>query len=212
MSNIHKRYLLLAHSLAKKKFGETFPNPSVGCILVKNNKILAKSSTGKNGRPHAEELVLKIAGKKSLNATMYVTLEPCFHNSGHGSCAEQIVNSGIKSIYIAKIDPDKRTNLKSIKYFKRKLVKTNIGITEENTNKLNYFFFKSLKLKRPYIKVKMAVSKDFMIGRNDCSKMWISNIKSRSYSHTLRSKSQAILTTVKTIISDNPRMNIRQKK
>ena len=81
MKKIHKKYLLLAHTLAKKQFGKTFPNPSVGCVLVKNKKILSMSSTGLNGRPHAEEIVLKKAGKKSIGSTMYVTLEPCYHNS-----------------------------------------------------------------------------------------------------------------------------------
>ena len=119
MNKLHKKYLLLAHTLARKQFGKTFPNPSVGCVLVKKNKILALGSTGLNGRPHAEEKVLKKAGKKSIGSTMYVTLEPCYHNSTFGSCAKQIVKSKIKNIYISKIDPDLRTNRKSIKLFKK---------------------------------------------------------------------------------------------
>ena len=181
MNNIHKRYLLLAHTLAKKKFGKTFPNPSVGCVLVKNNKILAKSSTGINGRPHAEELILKKVGKQAFGSTMYVTLEPCYHNSILGSCAKQIIKAGIKKIYIAKVDTDPRTNNKSINLFKKNLIKTYVGLTSEYTLQLNNFFFTSLKLKRPYIKVKMAISNDEKIAWANYSSKWISNSKSREY-------------------------------
>ena len=209
MNNLHKKHLLLAHTLARKQFGKTFPNPSVGCVLVKNNKILAMSSTGINGRPHAEEKVLKKAGKKSVGTTMYVTLEPCYHNSIFGSCAEQIVKSKIKTIYISKIDPDPRTNKKSIKLFKKNFIKTNIGLTSEKSDQLNNFYFISTQLKRPYIKVKMAISNDQKIAWSDYSSKWISNTKSRKYAHKIRFQSQAILTTSKTIIKDNPRFTVR---
>ena len=109
----HKKFLLKAHKLAKKQFGHTFPNPSVGCIIVKKGIVVSKAVTASKGRPHAEEVAIKIAGNKAKGATMYVTLEPCFHKSAYGSCAQQIINSGIKKIYIAKIDPDIRTNKKS---------------------------------------------------------------------------------------------------
>ena len=211
MNKFHKKHLLLAHTLARKQFGKTFPNPSVGCVLVKNNKILAKSSTGINGRPHAEEKVLKIAGKKSNGSTMYVTLEPCYHNSVFGSCAKQIIKSKIKRIYISKIDSDPRTNGKSIKLFKKNSIKTDVGQTSELSKQLNNFYFVSNQLKRPYIKVKTAISNDQKIAWSDYSSKWISNTKSRAYSHKIRFQSQAILTTSKTIIKDNPRFTVRKK-
>ena len=211
MKNIHKNFLLLAHSLAKKKFGQTFPNPSVGCVLVKNNKIISMKATGINGRPHAEELVLKKAGKKSYGSTMYVTLEPCFHRSINGSCAEQIVKAGIKNIYIAKSDLDIRTYKKSIEFFKKKSININVGLTSELTKELNNFYFKSLINKRPFIKVKMAISNDHKIAWSDYSSKWISNSVSRKYAHKIRFHSQAILTTSKTIIKDNPRFTVRKK-
>ena len=211
MNKIHKKYLLLAHTQARKQFGKTFPNPSVGCVLVKNNKILAMSSTGINGRPHAEEKALKKVGKKSIGSTMYVTLEPCYHNSTFGSCAEQIIKSKINNIFISKIDPDPRTNKKSIKLFKKNLIKTYVGLTSEKSDQLNNFYFISTQLHRPYIKVKMAISNDEKIAWPDYSSKWISNIKSRSYAHKIRFQSQAILTTSKTVINDNPRFTVRIK-
>ena len=209
MSEIHKKYLLKAHSLAYKNFGKTFPNPSVGCLIVKNNKIISKAVTAPAGRPHAEEIALKKAGSKSCGGTMYVTLEPCYHKSHYGSCTDQIIKSYIKKIFIARVDPDPRTNNKSIKKLEKNNIYTNVGMTEEKTNLLNKFFFDSLKNNRPYVKVKMAISNDEKIAYSDYSSKWISNSKSRIYAHKLRYQSQAILTTAKTIIKDNPRFTVR---
>ena len=211
MIDIHRKYLLLAHTLAYKNFGKTFPNPSVGCLIVKKNKILSKSVTASAGRPHAEEIALKKAGKKLLGASMYVTLEPCNHRSRNGSCTDQIIKSGINKIFIATIDKDHRTKGKSIRKLKQHKIETFVGLTSEKTIKLNKFFFESLKNNRPFIKVKMAISNDEKIAWSDYSSKWISNTKSRKYSHKLRFYSQAILTTSKTVIKDNPRFTIRKK-
>ena len=143
MIEVHKKFLLKAQSLAYKNFGNTFPNPSVGCLIVKNNRIISQAVTALAGRPHAEEIAIKKAGNKSFGATLYVTLEPCNHKSQNGSCTEQILRSGIKKVFIAKSDPDKRTNRKSIKKLKRNNIYTNVGITREITNLLNNFFFLS---------------------------------------------------------------------
>ena len=210
MSQNHYNNLIKAHTLAKKKFGSTFPNPVVGCIIVKKNRIISTGVTGNQGRPHAEEIALKKAGDKAKGATMYVTLEPCFHKSINGSCTEQILRSGIKAIYIARHDPDIRTNKKSINKLKKNELEVHVGETAHITNHLNNFFFKSLKNKRPFVKVKMAISEDEKIAWSNYKSKWISNSKSRNYGHKIRFNSQAILTTSKTIIKDNPRFTVRK--
>ena len=96
MISNHLKFINLAHNIASKNFGKTFPNPTVGCIISKNNKIISKAATNSSGRPHAEEIALKKAGKKTIGSTMYVTLEPCNHKSKNGSCTDKIINSGIK--------------------------------------------------------------------------------------------------------------------
>ena len=207
----HINFLNKAHNLAEKKFGSTFPNPVVGCIIVNNNKIIASGVTAPEGRPHAEEIALKKAGDKAKGSRMYVTLEPCFHKSHNGSCAEQILRSGIKELFIAKHDPDLRTNKKSIKKLRLHGIKVFSELLETKTNELNYFFFHSLKFKRPLIKVKMAMTSDEKIAKSDYKSKWISNSISRNFSHSLRYKSQAILTTSKTIIYDNPRFTVRRR-
>ena len=131
---------------------------------------------------------------------MYVSLEPCFHNSKNGSCSDQILRAGVKNLYISKIDPDPRTNKKSINKLRNNGVNVYYGILEKKTNNLNLFFFESLKNKRPYIKVKLAISKDQKIAKSNYKSKWISNSLSRKFSHNLRFASQSILTTAKTII------------
>ena len=211
MNSSHIKFINKAHNIASRHFGSTFPNPVVGCIIAKNNKIISKGVTFKSGRPHAEEVALKKAGENAKGATMYVTLEPCFHNSINGSCSDQILRAGIKEIYISSIDPDKRTKCNSIIKFRLNKIKTYTGIQINKTYELNKFFFKSIKLKKPYTKVKMAISNDEKIAWKDYNSKWISNSSSRTYAHQIREKSQAILTTVKTIIKDNPRFTIRKK-
>ena len=209
MSN-HLKFINLAHDIALKNLGKTFPNPSVGCIVSKNNKIISRGVTSSTGRPHAEEIALKKAGKKSKGATMYVTLEPCFHSSQNGSCTDQILRSGIKEVYVSCIDQDPRTKNKSISKLKRNKIKVIVGIQKDKTLSTNNFFFKSLLKKKPFTKVKMAISSDEKIAWGNYKSKWISNSKSREYVHDLRFKTQAILTTSKTILKDNPRFTVRK--
>ncbi len=202
----------LAHVIAKQNYGQTFPNPTVGCIIAKNSKIISKAVTNYSGRPHAEEIALAKAGSQSKGATMYVTLEPCFHSSRNGSCTDQILRAGIKEIFISVADPDLRTNGKSIKKLRKNNVTVNVGLDRNKTTDLNKFFFKSINKKQPFTKVKLAISNDEKIAWSNYKSKWISNELSREYGHKLRSTSQAILTTAKTIIKDNSKFTVRLKK
>ena len=212
MSQLNLKMINLAHNIAKKKFGQTFPNPSVGCVISKKNTVISTAVTSHSGRPHAEEIALAKAGIKAKGATMYVTLEPCFHSSKNGSCTDQILRSGIKEIFISAHDPDIRTNKKSINKLKKNNIIVNVGLEKNQTYNLNKFFFESIKKKKPFTKVKLAISSDEKIAWQNYKSKWISNKHSRNYGHKLRSTSQAILTTSKTIIKDNPRMTVRLKE
>jgi len=211
VSQTNIKMIQYAHDIAKKNFGQTFPNPTVGCVIAKNSKIISKAVTNQSGRPHAEEIALAQAGDNSKGATMYVTLEPCFHSSKNGSCTDQILRSGIKEIFISAADPDKRTNRKSINKLRKNNVLVNVGLGKDKTYYLNKFFFKSIKKKQPFTKVKLAISNDEKIAWSNYKSKWISNEYSREYSHKLRQLSQAILTTSKTIIKDNPSLTVRLK-
>ncbi len=198
--------------MQKKKYGLTFPNPSVGCVISKNSKIISKAVTNQSGRPHAEEIAIAKAGSKAKGATMYVTLEPCFHSSKNGSCTDQILRSGIKEIFISAADPDKRTNNKSINKLRKNNIIVNVGLEKNKTFDLNKFFFRSISKQQPFTKVKLAISNDEKIAWHNYKSKWITNKYSRNYGHKLRSTSQAILTTSKTIIKDNPKLTVRLNK
>ena len=142
MNSFDLKFINEAHNIAEKNFGKTFPNPVVGCVIAKNGKLISKGVTSKSGRPHAEEIAIRKAGIKAKGSTMYVTLEPCFHNSPTGSCADQILRSGIKEIFVSITDPDPRTNNKSIKKLKLNKITVHTRIEEEKTLSLNNFFFK----------------------------------------------------------------------
>ena len=142
-------------------------------------KLFLIGVTSSTGRPHAEEIALKKAGKKSKGATMYVTLEPCFHSSQNGSCTDQILRSGIKEVYVSCIDQDPRTKNKSINKLKRNKINVIVGIQKDKTLSTNNFFFKSLLKKKPFTKVKMAISSDEKIAWGNYKSKWISNSKSR---------------------------------
>ena len=144
MSN-HLKFINLAHDVASKNFGKTFPNPTVGCVISKNNKIISKAVTSSSGRPHAEEIALKKAGKKAKGATMYVTLEPCFHSSRNGSCTDQILRSGIKNIYISCLGQDIRTKNKSIKKLKKNKIKVTTGIQKHKPISIMIVYDKSVE-------------------------------------------------------------------
>ena len=202
----------IAHDIAKKKYGQTFPNPSVGCVISKNSKVISKAVTSQSGRPHAEEIAIAKAGSKTKGASMYVTLEPCFHTSKNGSCADQILRSGIKKIFISAPDPDQRTFKKSINKLRKNNIYVNVGLEKDKTYYLNKFFFKSILKKKPFTKVKLAISSDEKIAWQNYKSKWITNKFSRHHGHKIRSASQAILTTSKTIIKDNPKLTVRLNK
>ena len=137
----HLKFINYAHDLASKNFGKTFPNPSVGCIITKKNKIISKGVTSSTGTPHAEEIALKKAGKKANGASMYVTREPCFHSSQNGSCADQILRSGIKENLKEPSTP-KRTGTKP----KNEKTLTNFGVFSMRLLTEKFWNFKGNRL------------------------------------------------------------------
>jgi diaminohydroxyphosphoribosylaminopyrimidine deaminase/5-amino-6-(5-phosphoribosylamino)uracil reductase len=139
VSKINLKMINIAHDIAKKKYGQTFPNPSVGCVISKNSKVISKAVTSQSGRPHAEEIAIAKAGSKTKGASMYVTLEPCFHTSKNGSCADQILRSGIKKIFISAPDPDQRTFKKSINKLRKNNIYVNVGLEKDKTYYLIFF-------------------------------------------------------------------------
>ena len=208
--NIHQHYMRFALNLALRHRGKTSDNPSVGCVLVKDNVIIGTGTTALSGRPHAEIEALKVAGEDAKDATAYVTLEPCAHIGKTGSCAEAFINIGIKECYVAVIDPDPRTAGKGIEKLENAGIKTHVGLLEHKARECHSDFLTAQTKKRPYITLKSAVSLDGKItyGKNAQEKK-ITSPAAHRQAHILRSTHNAIAIGIETILEDNPSLDCR---
>tara|TARA_A100001015_G_scaffold263820_1_gene311041 strand:- start:1903 stop:2967 length:1065 start_codon:yes stop_codon:yes gene_type:complete len=199
----HKFYSNLAFNLADQNLGKTYKNPSVGCVIVKNNSVISSAVTSINGRPHAEYNALN----KNLDfkdSNMYVTLEPCTHYGHTPPCTNIIKQKKIKNVFYSFDDPDERTNKKAKKVLRK--IKKIKKISFKNKNFYKSYFLNKKK-EFPLVDAKLAISKDFLT-INKKSK-WITNYRSRKIAHLLRSKYDCLISTSKTINKDNSLLNCR---
>ena len=208
---LKKFYMRQAFLEAHRALGTTGKNPNVGCVLIKNNKVIGRARTSPGGRPHAEENLISNLSKKQLkDSTLFVTLEPCAHVGKSGkSCADLISVSGIKEVFVSNLDPDRRTSGKGLKILKDSKINTHSNFLKEEGIDLNIGYFKNFYLKRPFVTLKVAMSLDGKIALNNKKSKWISNKISRSFSHMLRSQSDAIMTSSNTILNDNSLLTCR---
>lgn len=209
MANNHQSYMRKALALAERNLGCTAPNPSVGCVIVKNDQIIAEGITKMGGRPHAETIALEKAGSNARGADLYVTLEPCSHHGKTPPCAESIVKAGIKRVFIANIDPSEKVLGKGIKTLKDAGIRVETGIMEDQASKINEGFFSVCNRGRPFVTLKLATSLDGKIATSKKESKWITNDLARKYAHMLRAKSDAIVTGIGTVLQDDPDMTCR---
>ena len=201
-----------ALSLAKKGLGVCYPNPSVGCLILdRSNNLIGLGRTSNGGRPHAEKNALDSLIASSKGGTAIVTLEPCAHKNVSTSCAELLVNSGVKHVVIATIDPDKRTSGKGIKILKEAGIKVSLGVLEEEAKDMNYGFFSRINNKRPSVSLKIASSLDGKISTFNGNSKWITGNLSRLHGHSLRANHDVILVGINTVLKDNPLLTCRIK-
>jgi len=210
LNSTDKRFLNLALNLAKKNHCQTKENPSVGCVIVKNNTILSTAVTAKKGRPHAEQIALNKLNNNITDATLYVSLEPCSHFGQTPPCTDAITNDKIKKVIIATKDPDLRVNNNGIE----KLQQKNIQVILANCQKTQNFYqdyFTSRVKNRSFVSIKIATSLDGKIACKNYQSKWITNQKTRNYTNFLRYKHNAILVGANTLIQDNPNLDCRIK-
>lgn len=208
------KFLSYALNLTHQNLGLTAPNPVVGCVIVKNGKIISAAVTAPGGRPHAEKIAIdKISDPKILNgSTLYVTLEPCAHHGQTAPCLDEIIKYRFKKVVIAIIDPDPRVNGKSIKKLREagiKVVYSPSKELEKEAQEINRGFFKARLTSRPFITLKLATSLDGKIATKNFDSKWITNEKTRKFAHYLRSINDAILIGSGTLKKDNPMLNCR---
>jgi len=200
-------YMNLALNLARERSGLTAENPSVGCVIVKNDEVISFGQTGFNGRPHAEYNAIKSCKENLKGSKIYVSLEPCTHYGNTSPCSDIIIKSKIKEVIFSIIDPDIRTKSKSFKIFKTKKIKVKFGLLKKEAKRIykSYIYGKNKKL--PFVTGKLAISKDKFIYSRKQKK--ITNEYSDSISHLLRYRNDSILISSRTLNIDNPRLDCR---
>ena len=215
---IHEIYIKRCLEIAKNGLGNTFPNPSVGCVIVHDGRIIGEGFTSKAGGPHAEVNAIRSVQDPSLlkKATLYVTLEPCSHHGKTPPCADLITAMEIPRVVIGTLDSNKEVSGRGVKQLIEHGCDVTIGVLEEECRWLNRRFFCFHENKRPFIILKWAESMDGYIApqpetRNteNPKPVWLSGKTSRQLVHKWRSEEQAILVGTGTAIADNPALNTR---
>ena len=203
---IMKRALMLA---ARAK-GKTSPNPMVGALLVKNNRIISEGYHKKAGTPHAEVIAIDKAGQKASGSTLYVTLEPCCHKDKRTPpCTEKIISSGIKKVIIGMKDPNPKVSGKGIAELEKAGIKTITGVLEKNAISLNESYIKYITTGMPFVTLKIAMTLDGKIATPEGESKWITGDKAREIVHRLRGNSDAVMTAIGTVKADNPMLTCR---
>ena len=200
-------YMELALDLAKARHGLTGPNPSVGCVIVKNDKVISIGQTSFNGRPHAESNAIKNSVENLKNSKMYVTLEPCNHFGVTPPCTNEIIKSKISEVIYSTKDADKRVSGKTYRILKSKKIDVKIGLLKDKIDQFYIPYFFNKKKKLPYVTGKIAISKNNLIYSKNQKK--ITNKLSNNFTHFLRFRNDSILISKKTLNIDNPKLNCR---
>ena len=204
-----KLYMEIALKLAKSRYGHTGSNPSVGCVIVKNDKIISIGQTSINGRPHAESNAIKNCSENLKGSKMYVTLEPCCHHGETPPCTNLIIKSKISEVIYAVSDIDVRVKNKSYKILRSKKIKVRKGILGERVKEFYSTYFFNRKNKLPYVTGKIAVSKNNLIYSRLDKK--ITNTRADKFTHLLRYRNDSLMISYKTLNKDDPKLNCRIK-
>jgi diaminohydroxyphosphoribosylaminopyrimidine deaminase / 5-amino-6-(5-phosphoribosylamino)uracil reductase len=204
------RWMQAAVALGERGRGRTAPNPSVGCLIVRDGHVVGRGWTQPGGRPHAEAMALEQAGGAARGATAYVTLEPCAHASPRGpACADLIAAAGVSRVVIAVGDPDPRTDGRGIDRLRTAGISIETGCGAAQSERSLAGFLTRIRLGRPYVTLKLAMSLDGRIALPSGESRWITGEDARAHVHGERARSDMILVGRGTYDADRPGLDVR---
>lgn len=206
---LDRRFMAMALALAERGLGRVWPNPAVGCVLVKDGRVVGRGWTQPGGRPHAEQEAVARAGEAARGSTAYVSLEPCAHHGRTPPCVEAMIAAGIARVVVAAIDPDPRVDGRGIARLRAAGVRVDLGCLEEAARRLNAGFFARLHRERPWVGLKLAMSADGRIATATGESRWITGLAARAEGHRLRACHDAILIGSGTALADDPLLTCR---
>ena len=204
-----ERWMRLALALGARGLGTTWPNPAVGCVIVKHGRVLGRGWTQSGGRPHAERMALAQAGAAAKGATAYVTLEPCAHTGKTAPCADALVDAGLACVVAATGDPDPRVAGKGFDKLRAAGIELRTGILEAEAKQANIGFLTRMTKGRPAVTLKLASSLDGKIATNTGESQWITGEAARAYVHFLRATHDAVMVGSGTSVADDPSLTVR---
>jgi diaminohydroxyphosphoribosylaminopyrimidine deaminase/5-amino-6-(5-phosphoribosylamino)uracil reductase len=198
-----------ALSLARRGLGTTWPNPSVGCVIVRDDRVVGRGTTAPGGRPHAEPIALDMAGEQAKGATAYVTLEPCCHWGRSPPCTDALIAAGISRVVVAATDPDRRVNGQGLVKLRDAGIEVEAGLLEAEALETLIGFNHRITRGRPMVTLKLASSLDGRIATHGGESQWITGTPARRLAHAMRGRHDAVMVGVGTVLSDNPDLTCR---
>ncbi len=204
MLGLDSRYMALALALAERGLGNVWPNPAVGCVLVRDGRVVGRGWTQRGGRPHAESEAIGRAGEAARGSTAYVTLEPCAHHGRTPPCIDLMLAAGIVRAVVAAIDPDPRVNGRGIALLRAAGMAVEVGCLEAEARRLNAGFFTRICKRRPFVALKLATSAQRPMATATSDSPWTTVPAARAEGHRLRLRHDAILASGRTTLADDP--------
>jgi diaminohydroxyphosphoribosylaminopyrimidine deaminase/5-amino-6-(5-phosphoribosylamino)uracil reductase len=209
MSAADERWIQAALALARRGAGRTGSNPNVGCLLVREGRVVGRGWTQEGGRPHAEAVAISEAGALARGATAYVTLEPCAHDSPRGpACADGLVEAGVARVVAAMVDPDPRTAGAGLARLAAAGIEV-VGEVGRAAAEAELAGFAGRLRGRPELTLKLALSLDGRLALADGRSQWITGPAARAYAHALRARSDMVLVGGGTLRTDQPQLTVR---
>ncbi|NNU81514.1 bifunctional diaminohydroxyphosphoribosylaminopyrimidine deaminase/5-amino-6-(5-phosphoribosylamino)uracil reductase RibD [Halovulum dunhuangense] len=199
-----------ALALAARALGNSWPNPAVGCVIVRDGAVVGEGWTAPGGRPHAETQALDAAGAKASGATAYVSLEPCAHHGLTPPCADAMERAGIARCVIATGDPDPRVAGRGIARLRDAGIAVEVGLMADEASALNEGFFTRIARGRPWLTLKLASSLDGRIALGSGVSRWITGPEARGFVHGLRARHDAVMIGAGTARADDPTLDVRE--
>lgn len=204
-------HALMARALRLAEHGmyTAHPNPRVGCVVAKGDRIVGEGWHERTGQPHAEIHALKQAGEQAKDATVYITLEPCSHFGRTPPCAEALVQAGVKKVVVAMQDPNPKVSGQGLEILQQSGIEVESGLLLAQAEALNPGFVMRMRHGRPLVRCKLAMSMDGRTAMASGESKWITGDAARQDVHRLRARSSAILTGIGTVLADDPSLNAR---
>lgn len=208
-SGADPRYMRLALSLARRGLGRVWPNPAVGCVIVRDGRIVGRGWTQPGGRPHAEVVALTQAGEAAKGATAFVTLEPCAHHGKTPPCATALINAGIARVVCALGDPDPRVDGGGFDMLRAAGIEVQTGLCEAEARADQAGFLARVTRGRPMLTLKLASSFDGRIATASGESQWITGPEARRHVHAMRATHDAVMVGAGTVRDDDPSLTVR---